>query len=115
MTHQAHTNSTRLRIARGSFAALTASVLAILSACSGGGGGDDVTIGQGQSGDPVTLDFAVFYVKRPVPDPDDDDVMEADARELNRFEIGADLFMRDRASPSATEMNLTSDRDARAR
>ena len=56
----------------------------------------DVTIGQRTVGDPVTLDFPVFYVKRPVPDPEDDDVMETDARELNRFEIGADLFMRDR-------------------
>ena len=79
----------------------------LLSACNSGTGGTDVTIGSGQNADPVTLDFPVFYVKRPVPDPDDEDVMEADARELMRFEIGADLYMRDRASPSAPEVNLT--------
>ena len=68
-----------------------------------------------RTGDPVTLDFPVFYVKRPVPDPEDDDLVEADARELRRFEIGADLFMRDRASPSAPEINLTARRDRRPR
>ena len=52
----------------------------MLTACSSGSGGTDVTIGSGQNGDPVTLDFPVFYVKRPVPDPDDDDVMERRAR-----------------------------------
>jgi hypothetical protein len=109
MTNQAHTEiaKSRLRPARGAVGALTAATLAILSACSGGGGGDDVTIGSGQSADPVTLDFPVFYVKRPVPDPEEDDVID-NARVLNRFEIGADLFMRDRASPSAPEVNLTS-------
>lgn len=79
----------------------------VLAACSSGSGGKDVTIGSGQNADPVTLDFPVFYVKRPVPDPDDEDTEEADARIVNRFEIGADLFMRDRATPSAPEVNLT--------
>ncbi len=75
------------------------------AACGSGSGGTDVTIGSGQNQDPVTLDFPVFYVKRPVPDPEDDELANADARELLRFEIGADLFMRDRASISAPEMN----------
>lgn len=79
--------------------------VALLTACSGGEGGKDVTIGSGQDADPVTVDFPVFYVKRPVPDPDA--VLAADARELLRFEIGADLFMRDRASSSTAEINLT--------
>lgn len=74
-----------------------------LSAC-GGGGGNEVTLGSGQGADPVVLDFPVFYVKRPVPDPMDP---LSDARELRTFNIGADLYMRDRASPTATETNLT--------
>ena len=86
---------------------LACAMLALLGACSSGSGGTDVTIGSGQNMDPVTLDFPVFYVKRPLPDPEDEDVMDRDARELMRFDIGADLFMRDRASPSAPEINLT--------
>jgi hypothetical protein len=85
-------------------AGLLASVLA---ACSGGDGGRDVTIGSGQSADPVALDFPVFYVKRPVPDPEDEDLEPEDARIPLRFDIGADLFMRDRASASSPEINLT--------
>ena len=84
-----------------------AAACGVLAACSSGSGGTDVTIGSGQNGDPVTLDFPVFYVKRPVPDPENDEMMEDDARVLRRFEIGADLYMRDRASPSAPEINLT--------
>ena len=77
----------------------------LIAACSGGSGGTDVTIGSGQAGDPVTVDFPVFYVKRPVPDADG--LAQADARRLRRFAIGADLYMRDRASASTPEVNLT--------
>jgi hypothetical protein len=94
------------RAVRGAVALMIATACSVLAACSSGSGGKDVTIGSGQNGDPVTLDFPVFYVKRPVPDPEDD-MMEDDARVLRRFEIGADLYMRDRASPSAPEINLT--------
>jgi len=95
------------RAVRGVIALAIAAACSVLAACSSGAGGTDVTIGSGQNQDPVTLDFPVFYVKRPVPDPDDADMMEDDARVLRRFEIGADLYMRDRASPSAPEINLT--------
>ena len=114
MSHQSETEVARAgNAARSGMAVLLASALAMvlamtLSGCSSdGNGGTDVTIGSGQSTDGVTVDFPVFYVKRPVPDPDDPDVMENDARDLIRFEIGADLFMRDRASASAPEINLT--------
>jgi hydrazine synthase alpha subunit-like protein/WD40 repeat protein len=95
------------RAARGAVALAIAITCSVLAACSSGGGGTDVTIGSGQNQDPVTLDFPVFYVKRPVPDPEDDQMLEDDARVLRRFQIGADLYMRDRASPSAPEINLT--------
>jgi hypothetical protein len=86
---------------------LASGAIATLGACSGdGNGGTDVTIGSGQSGDAVTLDFPIFYVKRPVPASDAEVV--TDARELRRFEPGADLYMRASASPSSPEINLTS-------
>lgn len=75
----------------------------LLSACGGGDAGN-VTLGGGQGPDPVVLDFPVFYVKRPTPDPMDP---PSDAREVRQFEIGADLYMRDRASPTGSEVNLT--------
>jgi len=77
----------------------------VLGACSSGTGGTDVTIGSGQNADPVTVDFPVYYVRRPAPQ--DEDPAQTDARRLRRFHIGADLYMRERASISAAETNLT--------
>ncbi|MBM0107406.1 PD40 domain-containing protein [Steroidobacter sp. S1-65] len=107
MSHQAQDASNRATVRNGAAVLLMSAIAALLSGCDSGSGGTDVTIGSGQNMDPVTLDFPVFYVKRPVPDPEDDELANADARELLRFEIGADLFMRDRASTSAPEVNLT--------
>lgn len=90
-------------------ALLASGLTLMLGACSSGTGGTDVTIGSGQNMDPVTLDFPVFYVKRPVPDSQSGGDRRNDARQLIRFEIGADLYMRDRASPSAPEINLTAE------
>jgi hypothetical protein len=98
--------SATARAVRGAVALAVAAACSVLAACSSGSNGTDVTIGSGQSQDPVTLDFPVFYVERPVPDPEEDDIID-DARRLRRFEIGANLFMRDRASVSATPVNLT--------
>lgn len=98
------------------YASLRASALALcvplaLTACSGGGGGDDANIGfgDGQSPDPTVIDFPIAYVKRPVPVDDNGDPVQEDARELLRFNVGADLFFRDRASPSTPDVNLTAD------
>jgi len=76
-------------------------LVALLSAC--GGGGDHVGIGSGQSADPVVTDFPIFYVKRSVPTTAATD----DLTRKRRFLIGADLYMRERASVSATETNIT--------
>jgi hypothetical protein len=109
MSHQAQQHASHRALVRKGGAVLLMSAIAfLLGGCDSGSGGTDVTIGSGQNMDPVTLDFPVFYVKRPVPDPEDDELANADARELLRFEVGADLFMRDRASTSAPEVNLTS-------
>ena len=104
MSHQAGTEAGRARAPKHS-GVLLALCAVLLSACGGGGGGDKVAIGGGQSSDPVVLDFPVFYVKRPVPTQQM--ANQIDARRLRRFEIGADLYMRDRASSSAPETNLT--------
>jgi hypothetical protein len=75
----------------------TAAIL-LLAACTGGG---SVNIGSGQSADPGTVDFPIAYVKRTIPeDPDD-------LRQQRDTLPNADLFFRDRASPSAIEVNIT--------
>jgi hypothetical protein len=113
MSHQAPPQaSNRAVVRKGAVVLLMSAVAALLGGCDSGSGGTDVTSGSGQNMDPVTLDFPVFYVKRPVPDPEDDELANADARELLRFEIGADLYMRDRASISAPEVNITSQQTA---
>ncbi len=104
MRHQGRPQASILRARLCTSVLLALSALG-LGACGAGGGGDQVAIGDGQSADSVTLDFPVFYVKRPVPTQQM--ANQADARRLQRFEIGADLFMRDRASPTAPEVNLT--------
>jgi hypothetical protein len=72
--------------------------VALLAACSGGG---SVNIGGGQGADPGTIDFPIAYVKRTIPeDPDD-------LRQQRNTEADADLFFRDRASPTSIERNIT--------
>jgi hypothetical protein len=71
---------------------------ALLSACSGSG---SVNTGSGQTPDPATVDFPIFYVKRTIPADTDD------LRQMRDAVPDADLFKRDRASPSAPETNLT--------
>ena len=83
-------------------AALCASVLA---ACSGGDG--SVGVGSGQDPDPVAIDFSIAYTKGPLFDEDDMLQVSTDIRELERFNVGTDLYLRDRASPSAVERNIT--------
>ena len=66
MSHEAKTATRTADVIRRGIPMLLATlVAAVLTACSSGSGGTDVTIGSGQSADPVTLDFPVFYVKRP--------------------------------------------------
>lgn len=84
------------RISRAVAGALIVGIA--LSACSGGG---SVNVGSGQTPDPATVDFPIFYVKRTIPTATDD------LRELRDPTPKADLYKRDRASPGATETNLT--------
>ncbi len=77
-----------------------------LAACSKG---DGVQIGTGQDPDPVVIDFPIAYIKSPVPTDDNGIFQQQDLREQITFDFGADLFFRDRASPSAVAVNITGD------
>jgi Hydrazine synthase alpha subunit middle domain len=78
----------------------------ILAACSSGAG--NVQTASGQSADPATVDFPIFYVKRySVPTQAATQAPSQDLRML-RFAIpSADLYMRTRAAPSGIETNVT--------
>jgi hypothetical protein len=83
---------------------LTVSATAIIAACSQG---DGVSIGTGQDPDPVVIDFPIAYIRAPIPTDDNGDFQQTDLREQITFDFGADLFFRDRASPSAEAINIT--------
>ncbi len=94
----------------GSGKALTrvgACLAALVLVASCGGSGDGVSIGSGQDPDPVVVDFPIAFVKAPLPLDDQGVLEQSDIRELIRFNIGTDLYFRDRASPSAADVNLT--------
>ncbi len=77
----------------------------ILSACDGANQG--VQIGTGQAPDPVVIDFPIAYVKAPLTLDDQGDLIQSDVRELVTFDFGADLYVKDRASPSSDAVNVT--------
>lgn len=84
--------------------ALLAAAVAI-AACDGANQG--VQIGNGQAPDPVIVDFPIAYIKAPLPVDDRGEFAQTDARELISFDFGADLYFKDRASPSSLAVNIT--------
>jgi hypothetical protein len=101
-----HHRSTGRRTARGAWLPLAWSGVIALAGCSSGG---SVNLGSGQTADPATIDFPVFYVKRTlVFDPNDPTLLQQDdLRQLRDTVPDADEFKRDRASPGANETNIT--------
>jgi hypothetical protein len=89
----------RIRAAR-SFSLWIAVALG-LAACGGGG------VGGEQDPDPVVVDVPIAYVKRPLPVDAQNVLQGSDLRELRGFDIGADLYVRDRAAVTAIERNVT--------
>ena len=71
--------------------------MVLAGACSNGG----VNLGGGQGEDPGAVDFPIAYVKRTIPVGQDDPRQQRDAVP------DADLFMRNRASPSSAEIDIT--------
>ena len=81
------------------------SVGTLFAACDGANQG--VQIGTGQNPDPVVIDFPIAYVKQPIPVDDNGEFEQQDLREQITFQLGGNLYFRDRASPSALEVNIT--------
>jgi len=81
-----------------------AALLAVAGGCTSSDGGGTLSPGGGQSPDPVVLDFPIAYVKRPVPASG---APTPDVRRLLDLQPGGDLYVRDRASPSAADRNVT--------
>lgn len=78
-----------------------------LAACGRGQDSDKVSIGTGQSTSAAGAsgtDYPIFYVKRVTPDMT---MTDDDVRRQRAFFTNADLYKRDRASPSAAETNIT--------
>jgi hypothetical protein len=84
-----------------------AAVAIFLSGCSSGG---NVSLGGGQPAQGQTTDFGVAYVKRTLPT---DPIALAALRKLDDLRLQrpfwskADVWIRDLASPSGTERNIT--------
>ena len=93
------------RLGRHTFALLSAAF--VIAACDGANQG--VQIGNGQAPDPVIVDFPIAYIKAPLPVDDQGEFAQTDARELISFDFGADLYFKDRASPSSLAVNITGD------
>ena len=77
----------------------------VIAACDGANQG--VQLGNGQAPDPVVVDFPIAYIKEPLPVDDQGEFVQTDARELVTFNFGADLYFKDRASPSSLAVNIT--------
>ena len=82
-------------------------LLAPLFAACGGSSGNAGLLGGGQDPDPVVLDFPIAFVKRPLTTDDEGNLATSEVREPVAFRPGAELYVRDRASPSAAEHLIT--------
>lgn len=83
--------------------------LALAVGCGGGSTGSGGLLGGSQDPDPVVVDFAMAYVKRPLLTDENGNLLTADVRRPAAFHPGAELYVRDRASPSAAERAVTAD------
>ncbi|TDJ34108.1 MAG: hypothetical protein E2O61_11205, partial [Gammaproteobacteria bacterium] len=81
--------------------------IAVVGCGGGSGSSSSSALGGGQDPDPVTLDFPIAYVKRPVLLDDDGNLLTSEVRRAVEFRPGAELFLRERASPSGAETSLS--------
>ncbi|HHM04364.1 MAG TPA: hypothetical protein ENJ19_01295 [Gammaproteobacteria bacterium] len=63
--------------------------------------------GTEQKPDPVVADVPIAYIKRPVPVDEEGALLQSDVREPAAFVAGGDVYLRERASLSAPERNIT--------
>lgn len=64
-------------------------------------------LGNNQDPDPIIQDFSIAYVKRPMPVNNEGEPTQENLQNPLMFNAGGDLYVRDRASPSAAEKNIT--------
>ncbi|MEW5755652.1 MAG: hypothetical protein AB1810_05055 [Pseudomonadota bacterium] len=64
-------------------------------------------IGGKQEPDPMVEDIPIAYVKRPLLRDDNNNLIDEDVTNVNDFRPGGDLYLRDRASPTAEDRNIT--------
>ena len=76
----------------------------LIAACSKG---DGVQIGNGQTPDPVIVDFPIAYIKSPLPTDDNGVFQKQDLREQITFDFGAELYYRDRAAVGALPVSIS--------
>ena len=93
------------RLSRALFGVAAVAAAVGLTACGSSDG--SVGVGSGQDPDPVALDFPIAYTKGPLRDANMQLQSPTDIRDVQRFNIGTDLYLLDRASPSAVERNIT--------
>ncbi|WP_323846368.1 hypothetical protein [Microbulbifer magnicolonia] len=80
-------------------------VLLLITACSGGGG--ESSSGGDQAEDPVVVDYPLAFVRRQLTFEDDGALVQDDIYSPADFNPGAELVLKDRATPSAPETVLT--------
>ncbi len=85
----------------------TAACFALVACGGGSSSGSSSGLGGGQDPDPVVLDFPIAFVKRPLVLDANGDLITSAVRDAVQFRPGAELLLRDRASSSAAETNLT--------
>ncbi len=74
-----------------------------VSGCGGGSGNK----GSSQEPDPVVVDLPIAYVKRVIPVDEDEMPVYPNVFDPRAFNPGAALYVKDRAVPSAMEVNIT--------
>jgi len=99
------TSALAWHVVRSALVSVAAAI--VLSGCGGGGSGSSGLLGGGQAPDPAVVDFPVAYVKRPLLLDQDGNLETFDVHDPTTFMPGAELLVRDRASPSAVEHNIT--------
>lgn len=80
--------------------------LLVLVGCGGSSSGGGL-LGGDQEPDPVVVDFPLAYVKRPLLTDEAGNLISRNVREPAAFWPGAELYLRDRASPSARAQLIT--------
>jgi hypothetical protein len=100
------------RVRRLLVVALVAMLAAACSSSEGTNGSSNsgISLGSGgSSNDPVSPDFAIAYIKRTLPKANDPNAitLQDDLRVQRIWNGPADVLLRERASPSASQKNLT--------